>query len=108
MRENEYKRWPPTTLIVAVLATGLVLAVCAFMYIIESRRYAGSRPELVNVWYGEHNNELRYAADGTGLGYIGNQSPQFFRWSESNGTLRIYYEPRNKPLLMIACQFFAE
>ena len=108
MREKDEKRSLPIILFVATALTCLFVALCAFNYIAESRRYRATSPELINAWYGESNNVITFASDGTGLGVIDNQAPQFFRWSESNRTLRIYYEPRRKPLIMIAHQFVAE
>lgn len=107
MREKKQERRLRITLVLAVVAPCFVFAVCALIYIGETRRYRGTKPELLNVWFGEKDNVIRFAPDGTGMGHIGKQSV-FFRWSESGGTLRLYFEPRDKPLYLIVCQSIAE
>ena len=108
MREKDQDRPKSVPHLVTFALTCLILALCTIICISELRRHRGISPELLSVWYGERNNVIEFASDGTGLGYIDAQSPQFFRWSESNGTLRISFEPRDKSLLMTARQFIAE
>jgi hypothetical protein len=108
MSENDQERSLPTALIVATALLCLFVAFCVFIYVSGSRRYGGTRPELIGDWYGESNNKIQFSVDGTGLGYIGGQPPQFFRWSESKGTLRIIFEPRQKSLAIMAHQILAK
>jgi hypothetical protein len=80
------------------LATILVGASLACIWIVDASRYHHSISSLCGTWRGEYNNLIVLNRNGTGLGYIINdpQNSTFIRWGQKDNELNIYYEPKNK------------
>ena len=80
---------------VVVLVGGVALTA----HVVDKLRYTYETPLLVGVWIGEPGNVFELDADGTGRGRANNTTTiQFLRWNERDGSLSVFFEPRQKNL----------